>query len=129
MLTQMDVNMLVDAGCMIKVYDIDNTLFRLNGEPIQEMIDDVIRSYTDGHYIILFTSREGSQRLRTIKDVTKHGIKYSSLQMNKPKAHIYIDDLAVNTEDYIKRPSYYDEKFQKYGDKINRWYRGLSFPK
>jgi len=123
MLTQMDVNMLVDAGCMIKVYDIDNTLLRLNGEPIQEMVDDVIKSYIDGHYIILFTSRCGSQRLKTIKEMQMCGIKYSSLQMNKPKAHIYIDDLAVNTEDYIKRPSYYDEKFQKYGDEINEFYR------
>jgi len=100
-------------------FDIDGTLCDtpnnefgkpdyMNAKPVSFMVEQVNRLYHEGHYIIMQTARgKGSGIDHT--DLTKSqldewGYKYHELfpMFSKPTADIFVDDKAINVEDWKK---------------------------
>lgn len=79
-----------------------------NSFPIPYMIDRINQLYDDGNYIILMTARgrgSGVDRSElTLRQLSDWGIKYHELEpmFHKPNADIFIDDKAINVEDWKK---------------------------
>jgi len=123
-MNQKDINKIIDNGNMIYCFDIDDTLVKmiteLEAKPIKSRIKYVNSKYKKGDYIILYTARSDRIKKETIEMLKSFNVLYNELIMNKPKAHIYIDDCTINTRDYFKKPEEYDSKFKLIGNKINK---------
>ncbi len=87
---------------MIYCFDIDGTLCSNTfgeyekAKPLFKRIEIVNNLYDDGHTIKLFTAR-GSTTKKDWRNLTESqlkewGVKYTSLELGKPEADIYIDD-------------------------------------
>lgn len=112
------------SGKMIYCFDIDGTIAKIVSktkcEPIYEVIEIVNRKFNEGNYIYLYTARNFEDAYRITRDwLSDNGVQYHALKMGKPKAHLYVDDSAVNVSDYIRREKIYDQIFKKRGNKIN----------
>ena len=87
--------------------------------PKKDRIKVINKLYDEGNYIIYFTARamgrssmlphhEAKQKAEELlKPLTKcqldiWGCKYHELIMGKPHADIFIDDKAMNSEDYFE---------------------------
>jgi hypothetical protein len=120
---------IIKKGKMVYVFDIDGTMAKpisaTKCEPIYEVIDIVNKRYDEGNYIHIYTARnfKGKEKI-TKKWLKDHGVKYHELHFGKPKAHLIIDDEAVNIETYLKNPEYYDKKFKEYGNHLNDIFGG-----
>lgn len=99
---------------MIFCFDIDETICSKTtndynaAKPFEEVIHSINRLYDDGHEIIIMTARGSVSKIDytelTIQQLKKWGLKYHKLLMNiKPNADIFVDDKALNIEDYIKK--------------------------
>lgn len=123
MLTQKEIDGISDAGKMIFCFDIDGVVCNLvslsEQTPRQDVINLINERYNNGHHIILYTARDVVPKTATEKWLKDHGVLYHELQYGKPKAHIYIDDSAVNVRDYVENPESYDRHFHKIGDYFN----------
>ncbi len=95
--------------------DIDGTLCsNTNGEynkakPFYDRIKKVNILYNQGNTIVLYTSR-GSTTGKHWKDLTEKQlkeweVKYTKLLLGKPFYDIWVDDKAVNSEDFFKEPN------------------------
>lgn len=96
---------------MIYMVDIDGTICRsiradyTTTVPLQDRIEKINKLFDEGHEIHYWTARGG----RTGKDwseLTKQqldawGCKYTSLKMGKPSYDVWIDDLAVNANNFF----------------------------
>ena len=95
---------------MIYCFDIDGTICSPTGgdysaaEPYPERLAEVNRLYDAGHEIIFFTARGSTTGLNlydlTMAQLLGWGVRFHRLIMGKPHAHVFIDDLAVNSEDF-----------------------------
>ena len=100
-------------------FDIDGTIFDTPldenkkpnyklSTPIPFMINQVNRLFEEGHYIILQTARGKSSGIDwtdlTVEQLRKFNCKYNELfpMFSKPTADLFIDDKAVNVEDWKK---------------------------
>lgn len=105
---------------MIYCFDIDGTLCYtpnnengkpdyLNAKPYPFMIDQVNRLYDDGNYIIMQTARGKGSGIDhtelTKKQLNDWGYKYHELfpMFCKPTADIFIDDKAIDVEEWKRR--------------------------
>lgn len=105
---------------MIYCFDIDGTICETinadykNAKPNKKVIRKVNKLYDSGHTILIYTAR-GMGTLKgdvakvydTWYELTKNqlidwGLRYNQLIFGKPTADVYIDDKAVNIEDWIK---------------------------
>lgn len=98
---------------MVFVFDIDGTICTLvNGDayqeakPIKERIEKINSLFDEGHNIKMFTARGASTgkdwTTITKEQLSQWGLKYNELIMNsKPEGDLFIDDKAVNAEDYF----------------------------
>ena len=93
-------------------FDIDGTICSTNCEykdsvPYQGVIDWINKKYDEGHSITLFTSRgtlSGSDWVEfTEKQVNGWGIKYHELKLGKPAYDLFIDDRAINNEEWYNQ--------------------------
>lgn len=94
-------------------FDIDGTICtRTEGdyeraEPFPEVIEKVNRLYQAGHTIYFYTGRGASTGLDwtalTEAQLARWRAKYHRLYMGKPFANHYIDDLAINTADWLEK--------------------------
>lgn len=101
-------------------FDIDGTLCYtpnnelgkpnyINAQPIPFMIEQVNFLYDGGHYIIMQTARGKGSGIDwtdyTKKQLDKWGYKYHELfpMFCKPTADIFVDDKAINVEDWKKQ--------------------------
>lgn len=101
-------------------FDIDGTLCDtpnnelgkpdyFNAKPFPFMVEQVNRLYDEGHYIIMQTARGKGSGIDhtelTKKQLDEWGYKYHELfpMFCKPTADIFIDDKAVNVEDWKKQ--------------------------
>jgi len=118
---QIDIDKVCDRNKMILCYDLDDTLIDFEtGEPYKDRIAEVVQRYNEGHYIIICTARRCITHRALTQIVNKHGIPYHELAIGtKPKAHIYIDDSAVNADDYFANPTKYLRIFFNVGFRIN----------
>jgi len=95
---------------MIYCIDIDGTICDTEGGdyeksvPRREVIDTINRLYAKGHYILIFTARGATsgRKLRnfTLKQLKSWGLKFNKLKMGKPDADIFLDDKAVNFNEW-----------------------------
>ncbi len=94
------------------VVDIDGTICTKtdgdyhNAKPIQERIDKINKLYEEGHIITYWTARGGNSGIDwtelTMGQLEAWGCKHHQLLMKKPAYDLWIDDKAVNSEDYFK---------------------------
>lgn len=96
---------------MIYIVDIDGTICRsiradyTTAVPLQDRIEKINKLFEEGHEVHYWTARGG----RTGKDwseLTKQqldawGCKYNSLKMGKPSYDVWIDDLAINANNFF----------------------------
>lgn len=108
---------------MTYVFDIDGTLCTLvignddydyrSALPLHVMISRVNALYAQGHHIVLHTAR-GMGRTRndpvlsdtllrsiTERQLTDWGVQYHELFFGKPAADVYVDDKAININDFL----------------------------
>lgn len=96
---------------MIIRVDIDNTICTTPGTDYQHAVPNYNRIerinnlYKAGHKIIYWTSRGvgSGKNLRelTEKQLTEWGCMYHLLELNKPLFDLFIDDKALNSNDYF----------------------------
>ena len=92
-------------------FDIDGTICtNTDGEyenavPFKETIEKINHLYGEGHRIIFFTARGSTTgidwRDLTEKQLTEWQIKYHELIMGKPHADVFVDDKAVQSEEFF----------------------------
>ena len=97
---------------MIYCIDIDETLCYsreddyAHSTPQTIAIERVNKLYDDGHTIKLFTGRGGPDgydwRKFTERQLQMWGVKYHELITGKPHADVFIDDKALNTNDWLR---------------------------
>lgn len=97
---------------MIYIVDLDKTVFDTtdsdyrNAKPFADRIANINNLFDQGHTIIYWTARGGNSRIAwydfTLEQLDKAGAKYSELRMNKPSYDLWIDDKAINSEDYFR---------------------------
>jgi hypothetical protein len=98
---------------MVISVDIDRTLCtyaRKNGKktaiPNRDVIDRVNALYDKGHEIIIWTSRNVISRrdqTKFTKDQLRDwGVRYTSLDMEKPYFDLFVDDRAVNVAHWME---------------------------
>ena len=79
-----------------------------NAQPIPLMIEQINKLYDDGNYIIFQTARGKNSGIDwsklTRKQLKSWGFKFNELteMFQKPNADIFIDDKAINVEDWKK---------------------------
>lgn len=85
--------------------DFDGTLATVNpdykiGVPIQENIDK-LKACTDlGYKVIIHTARHWEQYSEIEEWLEKYGVPFKFIQCGKILAHRYIDDKAINANDW-----------------------------
>ena len=96
---------------MIVYIDIDETIANTpddrnysNSTPIEENIAKANKFYDEGHTVVYWTAR-GSGTGIDWYDVTKEqlvrwGAKHHDLKLGKPMYDLFIDDKAINSEDW-----------------------------
>ena len=94
------------------IVDIDNTICisnnsdYANSKPIFERIAKINKLYDDGNTIIYWTARGGNSGIdwtdKTHSQLAAWGCKYNEIRMNKPVYDLWIDDKAINSEEYFK---------------------------
>ncbi|KAK3255636.1 hypothetical protein CYMTET_35191, partial [Cymbomonas tetramitiformis] len=98
-------------------FDLENTLIRVptendyaNATPILENVSFCQRLYSQGHTIILQTSRVSADGNVEILQMLKHlSIPFHEIFFRKPRADFYIDDKAVFSGfDLAKELGFYD---------------------
>ncbi len=99
---------------MIYIFDIDGTICTLvknaeyqKAKPLKERIEKVNELFNKGHTIKLFTARGSSTGIdwtdKTKEQLNHWSVNYHQLIMNKkPHGDIFIDDKAINAEDFFK---------------------------
>lgn len=71
-------------------------------DPDEEMIEWVNEMYKDGNTIIIWTARPWSEAGQTVGMLTKWGVMWHAIRMEKGSADMYVDDKAVRPEE-VKR--------------------------
>ena len=99
---------------MIKTYmvDIDNTICisensdYANSKPMNDRIQKINELYDQGHKVIYWTARGGNSGIdwkdKTYSQLAAWGCKYDEIRMGKPPYDIWVDDKAINSEDFFK---------------------------
>jgi hypothetical protein len=97
---------------MIYVVDIDHTICDNtnsdypNSVPYTDRIAKINSLYDRGHTIIYWTARGMSSGADwtelTKQQLEQWGVKHHELKMFKPKYDFWIDDKAINSEDFFK---------------------------
>jgi len=93
------------------IVDIDNTIcFSINSDypnciPITERIKYLNKLYEEGHEIHYWTARGANSgkdwKELTINQLNDWGVKRYSVSFGKPAYDIWIDDKAINSEDFF----------------------------
>ena len=91
-------------------FDLDQTLCLtketeyVNSIPIPKRIEKVNKLFHEGHQIIIFTARGSVSGLDfanlTQSQLLAWGVRYHFLLFGKPAADFYIDDKALNSEEF-----------------------------
>lgn len=94
------------------IVDIDNTICKTEGndynnsQPMFDRIKKINDLYEQGHGIVYWTARGGTTGLdwtdKTHSQLAAWGCKYDEIKMKKPSYDIWIDDKAINSEEFFK---------------------------
>lgn len=85
---------------MIIAVDFDNTLV-FGGKANDELIDYLIKERKNGSRVILWTCRQGMERVRAIEFCRKKGLIFDGIAENKVFADFYVDSKARKPEEII----------------------------
>ncbi len=100
-------------------FDLDNTLCKtefsggrhlyLEATPIPDRIAAVNKLYDEGHIILIETSRGCGSGVNWFQDTVKQlvgwGLRFHTVRTGvKLAADYYVDDKAINSEDFFKAP-------------------------
>jgi len=108
-----DISPVLPEGVKNYLIDIDGTITddvpneqpeRMETcEPFPDALETVNKWYDEGHYICFFTSRTEEHREVTTNWLNKHGFKYHSILINKPRGGNYhwIDNHIVKATRYV----------------------------
>lgn len=88
--------------------DFDNTLTQGDAkywegerpQPDEEMVEATNQLYFDRNTIIVWTARPWDQARQIAAHLTEWGVRWHGIKCNKGSAETYIDDKAINTEDF-----------------------------
>ena len=96
---------------MIYIIDIDGTICSKvdsdykDAVPYLDRIEKINFLYDQGNEINYWTARGGKSGIDwsevTEKQLIEWGCKYHSLKMGKPSYDVWIDDLAINADEYF----------------------------
>lgn len=91
-------------------FDLDLTLCQtyetdyVNAKPIENRIACVNSLYDDGNFIKIHTARGSESKIDfrnlTVNQLNHWGLKFHELHFGKPAADYYVDDKAVNCDDF-----------------------------
>ena len=94
------------------IVDIDGTILKTNGgdyensKPIQARIDKINLLYDMGHEVHYYSARGAVSGIDwnefTKKQLDNFGVKYTSCKTEKPHYDLWIDDKAINSEEFFK---------------------------
>lgn len=94
------------------IVDIDNTICQTEGndynnsKPMLDRIKKINALYDEGHSVIYWTARGGTTGIdwtdKTHSQLAAWGCKYDEIRMKKPSYDIWIDDKAINSEEFFK---------------------------
>lgn len=94
------------------IVDIDKTILDSPGSdysiatPILGRIEKINKLYDEGNRVIYWTARGATTGTNwfqlTYDQLIRAGAKFTELRMGKPSYDLWIDDKAVNSEDYFK---------------------------
>lgn len=97
---------------MIYYVDVDGTICsKTDGnyreaQPHQDRIRKINALYDEGHLIIYWTARGGNSGIDwtdvTHSQLAAWGCKYDKILLGKPSYDVWIDDKAINSEEYFK---------------------------
>ena len=92
--------------------DIDNTICVTQGndypnsKPLLDRIQKINELYDAGHEIHYWTARGSNSGVDwlelTLNQLASWGCKYTSAKTGKPAYDVWIDDKAINAEQYFK---------------------------
>ena len=98
---------------MIIYVDIDGTICKTKGtdynnsEPKYEQIYKINRLYDEGNVIIYWTARGTVTQIDwsdfTKKQLDEWGCQYHDVRVGKPQYDLFIDDRAINNEEWYKQ--------------------------
>jgi len=91
-------------------FDIDGTICTntdgdyASAKPFGSRIDHINALYDSGHTISFFTARGSTTgidwRALTAEQLAQWGVRYHTLIMGKPHADLFVDDKAIQSDDY-----------------------------
>lgn len=95
----------------IYIVDIDKTVLEgpdyYTSRPILDRVEQINKLFWAGHTVIYWTARGANTGLNwyqlTREQLDKAGAKYTELRMGKPNYDVWIDDKAINSEDYFTK--------------------------
>ena len=95
---------------MTYCFDIDGTICTNtegryeDAEPFADVISRINELHAAGHGILLYTARGSTTgidwRAVTEAQMRQWGVRYDALFLGKPTADLYIDDKAINADDW-----------------------------
>ena len=96
----------------IYIVDVDRTILKTNNgdfynaTPIPGRIEKINKLFREGHTVIYWTGRDSYSGKDwhefTRKQLSHFGCEYTELKSDKPHYDVWIDDKAINSEDYLK---------------------------
>ena len=96
-----------DSEPRLVMVDVDGTLtkgekryWEEEPEPDEEVIEKVRSLYKQGNHIVIWTARSWDAARETVAWLEKHNVWYHGIRMAKGGADLYIDDKAVNVDDF-----------------------------
>jgi hypothetical protein len=94
------------------IVDIDNTICisknsdYANSIPLFDRIEKINELYDHGHSVVYWTARGGNSGIdwkdKTHSQLAAWGCKYDKILMDKPVYDVWIDDKAINADEYFK---------------------------
>ena len=97
---------------MIYYVDVDGTICtKTDGDyrtarPYWDRIAKINALYDEGHRIVYWTARGGNSGIDwtdlTHSQLAAWGCKYDQIMLGKPSYDLWIDDKAINSEEYFK---------------------------
>ncbi|MCL2651779.1 MAG: HAD family hydrolase [Candidatus Azobacteroides sp.] len=80
----------------------EKTYSRCLAKPKEKAVESVNKLYDDGHTIIIYSARTWMEYEMTVAWLKEYGVKYHQLIMGKPIGDYWIDDRAIQFENWAE---------------------------
>lgn len=91
------------------VFDLDGTICeerpvfeKSMAKPSYDVIKSINALHDNGRFIIIYTARGWPEYAMTERWLKDQNIKYDLLMCGKPVYDVWVDDRAININDYLK---------------------------